>query len=148
MRCETAPAPAGCRVVVRYLYQVLRGLPPQAVLAQILGGFELATADSRVVGFNLVMPEDYPVPMNDFLLHMRMIDYLHSVYPTVKITLHAGELSEGLVPPEGMRFHIRESITRGHALRIGHGTAILNETDAPGLLHEMAEKKVTVEVAL
>lgn len=148
MRCETAPAPPGCRVVVRYLYQVLRGLPPQAVFAQILGGFELATADSRVVGFNLVMPEDYPVPMNDFLLHMRMIDYLHSVYPAVKITLHAGELSEGLVPPEGMRFHIRESITRGHALRIGHGTAILNETDAPGLLREMAERKVTVEVAL
>jgi adenosine deaminase len=148
MRCELVPAPSGCRVVVRYLYQVLRGLPPQAVFAQILGGFEMATADSRVVGFNLVMPEDYPVPMNDFLLHMRMIDYLHSVYPAVKISLHAGELSEGLVPPEGMRFHIRESVVRGHARRIGHGTSILNEADAPSLLREMAEKRVMVEVAL
>jgi adenosine deaminase len=148
LRCEMTPAPAGCGVTVRYLYQVLRGLPPQAVYAQILAGFEMSKSDPRVVGFNLVMPEDAPVPMRDFSLHMRMIDYLHSVYPDVKITLHAGELVEGLVPPEGMRFHIRESIVRGHARRIGHGTAVLHESDPLDLLKQMAEKKILVEVAL
>ena len=148
MRCGFSPRPAACDVTVRYLYQVLRGLPPQAVYAQILAGFEMARLDPRIVGFNLVMAEDAPVPMRDFSLHMRMIDYLHSVYPDVKISLHAGELADGLVPPEGMRFHIRESIVRGHARRIGHGTAVLRETAPLGLLRQMAEKKILVEVAL
>ncbi len=148
MGCDSLPQLPACNVVVRYLYQVLRGLPPEAVFAQILAGFEMATADSRFVGFNLVMPEDNPVPMRDFSLHMRMIDFLHALYPGVKITLHAGELAEGLVPPEGMRFHIRESIGPGHASRIGHGTAVLYEDDPRGLLREMAERKILVEVSL
>jgi adenosine deaminase len=148
MNCETTPRPSGCGVVIRYLYQVLRGLPPEAVFAQILSGFELARMDGRWVGFNLVMPEDAPVPMRDFRLHMDMIDFLHKLYPDVKITLHAGELAEGLVPPEGMTFHIRESIGKGHASRIGHGTAVLYEDDPRGLMREMAERKILVEVSL
>ncbi len=148
MGCYKSPIPAPCSTVVRYLYQVLRGLPPEAVFAQILAAFELSGMDSRVVGFNLVMPEDAPVPMRDFSLHMRMIDYLHSLYPTVRITLHAGELAEGLVPPEGLTFHIRESLELGHASRIGHGTAILYEDDPEALLRRMADRKILVEVAL
>src|SRR5581483_5240619 len=77
--CGTAQAEAGCAVTVRYLYQVLRGLPREQVFAQILLGFELAQADSRFVGLNLVMPEDWYVPMHDFDLHMKMLDYLHGV---------------------------------------------------------------------
>ncbi|MGK2961766.1 MAG: adenosine deaminase family protein [Gemmatimonadaceae bacterium] len=148
MGCDSVPELPACRVVVRYLYQVSRGLPPEAVFAQILAGFEMATADPRFVGFNLVMPEDYPIPMRDFSLHMRMIDFLHAFYPDVKITLHAGELSEGLVPPEGLTFHIRESIGPGRASRIGHGTAIMHEDNSPGLLREMAARKILVEVSL
>jgi adenosine deaminase len=141
-------ADAGCHVTVRYLYQVLRGLPRAMVFAQILLGFELAQADGRFVGLNLVMPEDWYVPMHDFDLHMKMIDYLHGVYPKTHISLHAGELAMGLVPPEGLRFHIRESIERGHAERIGHGVSVMNEDDALGLLKEMARRKVLVEICL
>ena len=43
---------------------------------------------------------------------MRMLDFLHGIYPNVHISLHAGELAMGLVPPEGLRFHIRESIEK------------------------------------
>jgi len=57
-------------------------------------------------------------------------------------------LALGLVPPEGLRFHIRESIERGGAERIGHGVAVMNEDDAVGLLREMAKKKVLVEICL
>ena len=64
------------------------------------------------------------------------------------ITLHAGELAMGLVPPEDLTFHIRASIERGHAERIGHGVDVMNEKDAIGLLHEMAEHNVLVEVCL
>jgi hypothetical protein len=118
------------------------------VFAQILTGFELAKADPRVVGFNLVMPEDGLVSMRDFTLQMRMIDYLHRFYPDVKITLHAGELAPGLVPPEGLRFHVRQSVELGHASRIGHGVDVLYEDRPEELLREMARRGVMVEIAL
>ncbi len=54
----------------------------------------------------------------------------------------------GLVPPEGLRFHIRESIERGHAERIGHGVDVMNERDAMPLLTEMARRRVLVEICL
>jgi len=148
LRCGTPEAEPGCQVTVRYLYQVLRGLPREMVFAQILLGCELTQTDPRFVGLNPVMPEDWYVPMHDFDLHMKMLDYLHGVYPKVHISLHAGELAMGLVPPEGLSFHIRESIERGHAERIGHGVSVMNEHDPLGLLKEMAERKVLVEICL
>ncbi len=83
MKCGTAAADPGCQVTQRFLFQVLRGLPRQIVFAQMLLGFELAQADKkqRFVGLNMVMPEDYYVPMHDFPLHMRMMQYLHGQYP-------------------------------------------------------------------
>lgn len=148
LHCGSAGAQPGCQVTVRYLYQVLRGFPPEQVFAQILTGFELAQADPRVVGFNLVMPEDWYVPMHDFRLHMKMIDYLHGLYPKVHISLHAGELAEGMVPPEGLSFHIRDSVETGHAERIGHGVDVMHETDPIALLKEMARRNVLVEICL
>jgi adenosine deaminase len=148
LHCEAPQAEPGCQVTVHYLYQVLRGLPREKVFAQILLGFELVQADPRFVGLNLVMPEDWYVPMHDFHLHMQMLDMLHGLYPKVHISLHAGELAMGLVPPEGLRFHIRESIERGHAERIGHGVSVMEEHDAPGLLKEMSQRKVLVEICL
>jgi adenosine deaminase len=148
LKCGSAGAAPGCRVEIRFLYQVLRGLPPQAVYAQILTAFEAASADSLVVGFNLVMPEDGYIAMRDFSLHMSVIDYLHGLYPNVKISLHAGELAAGLVPPEGLRFHIRESILKGHASRIGHGTAIMYEDSAFQTLELMAKRGIALESSL
>jgi adenosine deaminase len=148
LRCGTAKAAPGCAVTIRYLYQVLRGLPREQVFAQILLGFELTKADPRFVGFNLVMPEDYYVPMHDFDLHMRIIEALHKSYPATHVSLHADELWMELVPPEGLRFHIRESIERAGAERIGHGVAVMSEDDPIGLLQEMAKRNVLVEICL
>lgn len=148
LQCGSPGAGPGCQVTQRYLFQVLRGLPREIVYAQMLLGFELAMADHRFVGLNMVMPEDYYVSMHDFPLHMRMMHYLHSQYPNVHVTLHAGELVEGLVPPEGLRFHVRDSIEMAGAERIGHGVDTLNETRPLELLHEMAQKSVMVEICL
>jgi hypothetical protein len=79
---------------------------------------------------------------------MRMIEALHKFYPATHVSLHADELAMGLVPPEGLRFHIRESIERGGAERIGHGVAVMSEDDPIGLLREMARKNVLVEICL
>ncbi len=148
LRCGSAAADPGCGVTVRYLYQVARGRPLEEVFGQILMGFELTRADPRVVGLNLVQPEDHPVPMGDYQRHMAIIGWLHTVYPGVRVTLHAGELAEGLVPPEGLRFHIREAVEVARAERIGHGVAVMHEADALGLLSLMAERRVLVEIAL
>jgi adenosine deaminase len=147
LHCGTPQGDPGCGVQVRYLYQVARGLPKELVFAQILAGFEMASRDPRVVGLNLVMAEDWYVPIHDFKLHMQMLDFLHQLYPKVHITLHAGELTPGLAAPEEM-FHIRASIDQGHAERIGHGVDLMQEPDPAGLLREMAKNKVLVEICL
>jgi adenosine deaminase len=148
LKCGTPEAEPGCKVTVRYLYQVLRGLPKPAVFAQILLGFELASTDPRFVGLNLVMPEDWYVPIHDFNLHMSMMDYLHGVYPKVHITLHAGEIAAGLVKPEDLQFHIRASVEKGHAERIGHGVSVMLEKDSIGLMKELAARNVMIEINL
>ena len=148
MGCGAGARVSGCDVEVRIIYQVLRAIPREQVFAQILAGFELASTDKRVVGLNLVQPEDDYVAMRDFSLHMRMIQFLRALYPDVPVTLHAGELAVGLVPPEGLRFHINESVRVAGASRIGHGVAVAHEDSAVALLREMAKRRVMVEVNL
>jgi len=151
--CETPQAAPACRVEVRYIYQILREHPPEWVFAQTLLGFEtiqtsIDAHEPTWVGINFVQPEDGFISMRDYTLHMKMVEYLHSVYPQVHITLHAGELALGLVPPEGLRFHIRQAVELGHAERIGHGVDVMFEDNAQALLKEMAQKHVMVEVNL
>lgn len=147
-RCGSDRASDGCSVEVRYLYQVQRARAPELVFAQVLMGFEMASLDPRVVGLNLVQPEDHYLAVRDYSLHMHMIGRLRSLYPDVSVSLHAGELAPGLVPPEHMRYHIAEAVRVARAERIGHGVAIAHEDDAHGLLQEMAERRVLVEIAL
>ncbi|MGA9980776.1 MAG: adenosine deaminase [Candidatus Sulfotelmatobacter sp.] len=148
MKCGTPAAEPGCGVTVRYLYQALRGLPRESVFAQMVLGFELASSDPHFVGLNLVMPEDWYVPLHDFNEHMAMLDYLHGVYPKVHISLHAGELAMGLVEPENLAFHIRASVEQGHAERIGHGVSVMDENHPISLLKELALRNVLVEINL
>ncbi len=152
-QCGTPSASEACKVQVRFIYQVLRAFSPEQVFAQTLLGFE--TVEQAIdqhsddwVGINFVQPEDYMVAMRDYTLQMKMLDYLHALYPKVHITLHAGELAPGMVPPEGMKFHIREAVELGHAERIGHGVDVMGENDATGLLKELAQKHVMIEINL
>ncbi len=146
--CGRPNARIACSVKIRFLYQVLRAFPPQQVFAQTLLAFEVASQDPRVVGINLVQPEDAYMPMSEYHRQMLMIDYLHSIYPKVHISLHAGELAPGLVPPDGLRFHIREAVDLGHAERIGHGVDVMYENDPQSLLKEMAARHIMVEINL
>jgi adenosine deaminase len=146
--CDQPDAAPACRVQVRYLCQVLRGFPKEQVFAQSLLCFETALADPRFVGINLVMPEDGYTAMSDYALHMRMIGFLHGLYPKVHISLHAGELVPGLVPYEGLCCHIRLAVEQAHAERIGHGVDIMYENNPHALLKEMAANHVMVEISL
>ena len=151
--CGTPEASPACKVQVRFIYQVLRAFAPEQVFAQTLLGFE--TVQQAIdqhsddwVGINFVQPEDYMVAMRDYTLQMQMIEYLHGLYPKVHITLHAGELAPGMVPPEGIRFHIRQAVEIAHAERIGHGVDAMYEDNAQALLKELAQKHVMIEINL
>jgi adenosine deaminase len=151
--CGTPQSAPACQVEIRYIYQVLRDNAPEVVFAQLLLGFETVQAsmtakDDTWVGINLVRPEDDFVSMRDYTLQMKMIGYLHSVYPGVHIALHAGELAPGIVPPEGLRFHIRQAVELGDAERIGHGVDVMVEDRPRDLLTELAARHIMVEINL
>src|ERR1700687_680503 len=146
--CGTPQETPACKITIRYLYQVLRGFPKEQVFAPTLLGFEVVSADPRFVGINYVMPEDGATSMADYALHMKMVGFLHGLYPKVHISLHAGELAPGLVTPEGLCCHIRLAVEEAHAERIGHGVDVMYEDRPYELLKELAAKHVMVEINL
>jgi adenosine deaminase len=107
----------------------------------------MADADPRFVGLNIVMPEDAWLARRDYALHMAMIRFLAAKYPRVKLTLHAGEVMLGQVPPADLRDHIAQAIAAG-ARRIGHGTGIAFEDKAEDTMARMAREGIAVEVNL
>ena len=147
MACGTAAAEPGCKVAVHYLFQALRALPPRQVYRSLILGFMMADADPRFVGVNIVMPEDAWLARRDYALHMAMIRFLAAKYPKVKLSLHAGEVTLGLVPPQDLKDHIAQAVAVG-AKRIGHGTGIAFEDRAEDTMARMAREGIAVEINL
>jgi adenosine deaminase len=143
--CGAAREAPGCQVDYRFIVQVSRNNPPEEVFAQTAAAAALIRADPRVVGLNFVQPEDYLRARQDYSLQMRMVQFLASDVP---VSLHAGELWLGLVPPSDLTFHIREAVTVAGARRIGHGVSLAFEGDMSGLLAEMRRRRVAVEINL
>jgi adenosine deaminase len=147
--CDAEPAPPACNVVLRYLMTVGRGNPDRAqVFASMALAFALVDADPRYVGVNIAAPEDGYVALRDYGLHMRMFAFFRQRYPHVPLTLHAGELTLGLVPPAELTHHIRDAIEIAGARRIGHGVDIVYEHNAVELLRRMARERIAVEINL
>jgi adenosine deaminase len=110
--------------------------------------FELARRDERLAGVNFVSPEDGPVAVRDYGLHMRMIAYLRRAVGDVPVSLHAGELTLGLVPRDVLDDHIDQAVNVAGARRIGHGVDIAYERRSDAVLRTMAARRVLVEIAL
>ncbi|MCU1625028.1 MAG: adenosine/AMP deaminase [Frankiales bacterium] len=146
--CGAPAARPGCDVPLRYLVSVSRETKPENVFGQMAFDFALVMADPRFVGVNIAQPEDHPVSTRDYHLQMRMFAFFHKTYPTVKMTLHAGELALGLVAPRDLKFHIKEAVEVAGASRIGHGVDIAYEDDAAELLKRMARDHIAVEINL
>ncbi len=146
--CDTASPAAACQVQERYLFQVLRGMSRERDFAQILEGFEYASVDPRMVGLNLVRPEDGLAELENYGVDMQILAALHLLYPKVHISLHAGEMAPGMTMPSELTFHIREAVEQAHAERIGHGVDVMYEDRPYELLKEMAARHVMVEINL
>ncbi|MEI6642083.1 MAG: adenosine deaminase [Novosphingobium sp.] len=147
MSCATPAAEPGCKVALHYLFQALRALPPWQVYRSLILGFMMADADPRFVGVNIVMPEDAWLARRDYGLHMAMIRFLAAKYPKVSLTLHAGEVTLGQVPPQDLKDHIAQAVAVG-AKRIGHGTGIAFEDKAEDTMVRMARDGIAVEINL
>jgi adenosine deaminase len=133
---------------LRYQAYVLRLLAPSQVFSAMLAGFKAASQSPLIVGINIVGPENQSVSMRDYALHMKMFRFLKAQYPGVKLALHAGELALGMVPPEGLKFHIDQALTVGGADRIGHGMDLAHESNAFAILKTMRQNDIPVEVNL
>ncbi len=143
---------SSCDVKILFLHQVIREFSLPQVFAQLILGAELSKTDHRMVGLNMVAPEDGVLAMADYDKHMQMIGFLwkkeKEAGGELNITLHAGELVLGLVPPEALKSHIRSAIEVAHAKRIGHAIAIAHEDNVGQLLQIMADNEIMVEINL
>jgi len=152
--CNTPAPQAGCAVTVRYLPTATRTRPAAYIFGQMIGAFELGKIDPRIVGMNLVSPEDDSVSFRDYAIQMEMIGYLRDTYEgqsPVKIALHAGELSSQTLPASRqneLTYHIRSALDVAKAHRIGHGVDVLHETDPDTLIADLAAADVLIEIGL
>lgn len=148
--CGSSPGATGCEVVVRRQIETHRTAPFPSICQEALLAFAASEADRRnLVGINIVAAEDAYVARVDYSEHMNLIGNLGRIHPKAGRALHAGELIEGLVPPDDLRFHIHDAVAVAGAQRIGHGVAITYETGSGELLERMAGKPpVVVEINL
>ena len=136
------------RFTMRYQNFVLRFMEPVDLFKNLVIAFLSANESKLVAGVNIVSPEHGENSMKDYWLHMVMFKYCHSKFPDVKYTLHAGELTLGLVQPEDLTWHINSAIYTAGANRIGHGVDIAYEANSYDLLRYMAKNNIPIEINL
>jgi adenosine deaminase len=120
----------------------------------MVAAFEAAITEPRLVAVNLVGPEDGNSALSAYDRHMEMLGYLHTAYAgksPLHVSLHAGEITEKYLPSNyniATINHIRKAVQIAKAERIGHGIDVLGETDPVGLMTEMRQLGVMVEIGL
>src|SRR5690606_38115115 len=107
MACDSARPQVGCNVELRILAQALRDFDDiRSVFALIMGSFHVDRDNTAVVGVNFVMREDGQYALRDYAAHMQIMRHFTERFPEVPLSLHAGELTLGLVAPAELRDHI------------------------------------------
>jgi adenosine deaminase len=150
--CSGSTPPAACDVEVRFTAQVSRLGSRAQIFGQLIGAFEMAMQTDAIVGVNLSSPED-EVSDGGYDLQMAMLDFLYQQYTEtglspIRVTLHAGELTETYGTPNGLAGNLRKAVEVAHAERIGHGLTLLSDSDPQGLMEDMRDRGVLVEVCL
>jgi adenosine deaminase len=147
--CASRPDAPGCEVTVRRQIETHRTYKLPIICEEALLAFAASQTDrEHIVGINIVAAEDAYTARADYSKHMNLLGNLGRIYPQAGRALHAGELIEGLVPPNDLRFHIEDAVRVAGAQRIGHGVSVTYETRSGELLKEMAAKPVAVEINL
>lgn len=154
LQCDSEPPDIGCDVVTRYQAYISRSGSDSGVFAQMVAAYEAAMVEPRIVGLNLVGPEDGSTAMANYDRLMAMLAHLGSYYAGIsplRLSLHAGEITAASIPA-GYQLdeaqHIRKAVEIAGARRIGHGVDVLEEGDPAGLLDTLREQGVLVEICL
>lgn len=150
--CDANPQAPNCQVTIKFLYYSLREQALDKLFAQTLNAFEAVAKSQKeggpLIGVNLVQPEDGIISLRDYRQQMQVYQYLHQLYPQVNISLHAGEVTQEIVAPEELNYHIHDALFTGQAQRIGHGVDIAYEDEANTTLEHMANQHKAVEINL
>lgn len=125
-----------------------RNAEPLIVFAQLYIGHLSCQLYDKLVGVNIVSAENGETSIADYIGHMMMFQCLGKQFNNVNKSLHAGELTLGLVEPEKMRDHINQAVFIANAKRIGHGVDIAFEEESIMLLDEMKKRRIAVEINL
>ncbi|MDR6846029.1 adenosine deaminase [Flavobacterium granuli] len=133
---------------MRYQNFVLRFMEPVDLFKNLMVAFISADSSPLMAGVNIVSPEDGETSMKDYWLHMVMFKYCHNRFPNVKYTMHAGELTLGLVRPEELSWHINAAVYTAGANRIGHGVDMAYEEKSYDLMRYMAKNNIPIEINL
>jgi adenosine deaminase/adenosine deaminase CECR1 len=134
------------RFTMRYQNFVLRFMEPVDLFKNLVVAFISADSSPLMAGVNIVSPEDGATSMKDYWLHMVMFNYCHTKFPDVKYSMHAGELTLGLVQPEDLTSHINDAVYTAGANRIGH-VDMAYENKSYELLHGK-KNKIAIEINL
>lgn len=150
--CGSADAAPGCAVRTRYQAYISRSGSDSGVFAQMVAAYEAAIVDPRIVGLNLVGPEDGSTAMANYDDQMDMLGYLGEYYADsspLRLSLHAGEITAESVPG-GYQLdevdHIRKAVEIAGTRRVGHGVDVMFESDADGLLDMLRDRGILVEI--
>ncbi len=152
--CSSAAPDPGCAVRTRYQAYISRSGSDAGVFAQMVAAYEAAIVEPRIVGLNLVGPEDGSTAMANYDDQMAMLEFLGEYYADtspLRLSLHAGEITAASVP-SGYDLdeadHIRKAVEIAGTRRIGHGVDVLFESDPEGLLDLLRDRGILVEVCL
>ncbi|MEL7110181.1 MAG: adenosine deaminase [Pseudomonadota bacterium] len=148
LTCAANPVAPGCEVATKFNCYGFRLLPEAQLFHQLALCFALIEADPRFLGVSLVQPEDHPLAIKNYDRHMQMIAFLNEKFPRANVSLHAGELTLGLVPDSALRSHVAKAIHVAGSKRIGHGVDIAYEKNSRATLKHMSDHEIAVEINL
>lgn len=138
----------GNQTLIRLQYSVMRDVSLNDLFAQLAVAFSVANTNPYVVGVNIVQAEDDPTTIDDYAQQMQIIGYFRILFPSVHVSVHAGELWQGAVPLQLIGNHVREAMLIAKPDRIGHATDIAFEAKPLETLRLMRQKNIPVEVNL
>ena len=133
---------------MRYQLAIRRESSPMDILKALMASFKAADLNPLIGGINFVNREDGELSMQDYYLHMLMFRFMHRKFPAVPFSLHAGELTLGLVRPEDLTWHINDAVYVAGANRIGHGVDMAYERNSRSLLQYMSRSRTAIEINL
>lgn len=143
----------GKSLTVRYQGYASRNQEPMDVFTQLYIVHKAMIKSNLIVGCNIVAAENSEKSMVYYKAHMLMFKVLRkklfeSHKDKVHTSLHAGELTIGLIRPEHMTYHINDAVNIALADRIGHGVDIPFEHNSYSILREMRDRDIAVEINL